>query len=146
MSNTKKASKPQPQKLGSGKYAIFQTPEGDGVISYRPDGEEQDSHQVVPAKFWSMLMKILSGEMTSLNPMELMKMLMSKLWDALSLRSQAIPLDISVSTSCEVRLRGIYVKDAAVVAPWSGLPYMDLAGSIPRTMFLFATDVIRSTT
>lgn len=73
MSNSKKA---KVHPLGSGRYAIYQTPEGDGVISYRPDGEEQDSHQVVPAKFWSVLMKILSGEMKDISPMTLMKMLM----------------------------------------------------------------------
>ena len=101
MSNAKKASKPQPQKLGSGKYAIFQTPEGDGVISYRPDGEEQDSHQVVPAKFWSMLMKILSGEMTDLNPMTLMKMLM-KLWRGTTRQSalSSSPSRLPVSRAC----------------------------------------------
>ena len=82
MSNTKKASKPQPQKLGSGKYAIFQTPEGDGVISYRPDGEEQDSHQVVPAKFWSMLMKnggLKKGIMTNRKHLRTFTLLSPKL-------------------------------------------------------------------
>lgn len=79
MSNTRKTKppKPQPVKLGSGRYAIYQTPEGDGVISYRPDDQEQDSHQVVPARFWSLLMKILAGDLQNVNPMELMRMLMA---------------------------------------------------------------------
>ena len=68
----------KPEILGKGKYAIYQTPEGDGVISYRPEGDEEDQHQVIPARFWSILMKILSGEITDLNPMSVMKMLMSK--------------------------------------------------------------------
>ena len=75
MSNTRK-SKPQPELLGKGSYAIYQARNGDGVIAYRPDGEEKDSHQVVPAKFWSLLMKILSGEVKGLSPVEMMKMLM----------------------------------------------------------------------
>lgn len=75
MSNTRKL-KGQPRQLGSGRYAIYQTPDGDGVISYRPDGEEQDSHQVVPARFWSLLMKILAGEMKETSPMEIVKLLM----------------------------------------------------------------------
>ena len=77
MSNAKKAAAaPPPVKLGAGRYAIYQTPAGDGVISYRPDGQDADSHQVVPAKFWTVLMGILSGEVKDMNPVSLMKMLM----------------------------------------------------------------------
>jgi hypothetical protein len=84
MSNTRKrtaaraAEKAKPELLGQGRYAIYQTPEGDGVVTYRPDGVEEDQHQVVPARFWAMLMKILSGEMSDINPMVIMKMLMGK--------------------------------------------------------------------
>lgn len=79
MSKAKPAEAPEkatPELLGKGRYSIYQTPGGDGVISYRPDGQEQDSHQVVPAKFWGVLMGILSGEVKDLNPVSLMKMLM----------------------------------------------------------------------
>lgn len=69
-------TKPEKVTLSRGRYAIYQTPTGDGVISYRPDGAEKDEHQVVPAKFWSVLMGILSGQVTDLNPVSLMKMLM----------------------------------------------------------------------
>lgn len=80
MSNTKKlkAAKPDPVALGKGRYAIYQTPEGDGVITYRPDGEDHDSHQVIPAKFWGVLMGILNGEIKNLSPVELIKMLTGK--------------------------------------------------------------------
>jgi hypothetical protein len=79
MSNTKKAkAEPKPELLGKGRYAIHQTPEGDGVISYRPDGSSEDQHQVVPAKFWAVVTGMLRGEITSLKPVELMKMLMGK--------------------------------------------------------------------
>lgn len=80
MSNTRKvkAVAPKPDVLGKGRYAIYQTPEGDGVISYRPDGDAEDQHQVIPAKFWSVLMGILSGEIKDLNPVTVMKMLMSR--------------------------------------------------------------------
>ena len=61
---------------GKGRYSIYQTPGGDGVISYRPDGADADAHQVVPAKFWTVLMGILSGEVKDLNPLTLVKMLM----------------------------------------------------------------------
>ena len=80
MSNARKtkeapAEKTQPELLGKGRYAIYQTPDGNGVISYRPDGADADAHQVVPAKFWAVLMGILSGEVKDMNPVSLMKML-----------------------------------------------------------------------
>jgi hypothetical protein len=68
----------RPQQLSKGRYAIYQTPAGDGVISYRPDGHDEDQHQVVPAKFWGLLMRILAGDVKDLNPMDLMKLLMGK--------------------------------------------------------------------
>ena len=68
--------KAKAELLGKGRYSIYQTPDGDGVISYRPDGADADAHQVVPAKFWTVLMGILSGEVKDLNPVSLMKMLM----------------------------------------------------------------------
>ena len=71
------AGNQKPEVLGRGRYAIYQTPGGDGVISYRPDGQDTDQHQVVPAKFWAVLMGILSGEVKDLNPVALMKMLMA---------------------------------------------------------------------
>jgi hypothetical protein len=77
MSNTRK-SKPQPELLGKGQYAIYQAPNGDGVIAYRPEGEEKDSHQVVPARFWSVMMKMLRGEITEMNPMALAKMMIGR--------------------------------------------------------------------
>lgn len=68
--------KAQPELLGKGRYSIYQTPDGDGVISYRPDGEDADQHQVVPAKFWSVLVGILSGQAKNLSHLEIMKLLM----------------------------------------------------------------------
>ena len=68
----------KPRLLGQGRYAIYQTPEGDGVVVYRADGTSEDEQQVVPAKFWTLLMGILSGELKNLNPMDLMKALMGR--------------------------------------------------------------------
>jgi hypothetical protein len=76
MSNAKKAKKAETRLLSKGSYAIYEAPNGDGVIAYRPEGEEADSHQVVPAKFWSLAMSMLRGEMKDINPMALMKMMM----------------------------------------------------------------------
>ena len=70
--------KTKPRLLGQGRYAIYQSPEGDGVVVYRADGSDTDEQQVVPAKFWALLMGILSGELKNLNPMDLMKALMGK--------------------------------------------------------------------
>ena len=85
MSNTRKTRQSaddsqtaaaKPKLLGKGHYAIFEAPNGDGVVAFRPEGEDKDSHQVVPAKFWSLALKMLRGETQDLNPMELMKMMM----------------------------------------------------------------------
>lgn len=62
--------------ISRGRYAIYQTPGGDGVLSYRPDGEDADLHQVVPARFWSVLLGILSGEVKDLSPVQMIKMVM----------------------------------------------------------------------
>ena len=70
------AGSPKPEVLGRGRYTIYQAPNGDGVISYRPDGADADQRQVVPAKFWTVLLGILSGQAPDLNPVAMMKMLM----------------------------------------------------------------------
>lgn len=77
MPNTKntKNSVDKPTMIGKGRYAIFETPEGNGVISYRPDGENQDQHQVIPSGIWQFLMKAMRGEAVDLNPMTIMKLL-----------------------------------------------------------------------
>jgi len=62
--------------ISKGRYAIYQAPDGTGVISYRPDGDAADQHQVVPAKFFAILMSVWRGETPDLNPVSLMKMLM----------------------------------------------------------------------
>ena len=74
MSNRKTKAAP-PTLLSKGRYAIYEAPNGDGVISYRPDGGETDSRQVIPAKFWTIVVKVLRGEMTDVNPMMMLKML-----------------------------------------------------------------------
>jgi hypothetical protein len=75
MSNRKLAKHAPPELLSRGRYAIYEAPNGDGVITYRPDGEENDSHQVIPSKFWGLVMKVLRGEMSDVNPVALLKML-----------------------------------------------------------------------
>ena len=66
----------KPEVISKGRYAIHQTPEGEGVITYLPDGEEEASHHVVPKGIWTMMMKMLHGEQVDLNPMSLMKLLL----------------------------------------------------------------------
>ena len=68
----------KPELLSKGNYAIFQAPNGDGVVAYRPEGETKDSHQVVPAKFWLLFLKMIRGELEGINPMDLMKAMMGK--------------------------------------------------------------------
>ena len=65
-----------PEVLGRGRYAIYQDPSGDGIISYRPEGADADSHQVVPARIWTVILGVLRGEITDMNPMTVMKLLM----------------------------------------------------------------------
>jgi len=80
MGNTRKAKAElasQPELLGKGRYSIYQDPSGDGIISYRPEGQDADNHQVVPARIWSLILGALRGEITDMNPMSVMKMLMS---------------------------------------------------------------------
>jgi hypothetical protein len=64
-----------PKLISRGRYAIYEAPNGDGVVSYRPDDSEQDGHQVVPARFWGMALKILQGGDPGMTPVKLMKML-----------------------------------------------------------------------
>lgn len=78
MSNARKVKKPSSTLVSKGSYAIYEDASGNGVIAYRQDGEDKDSHQVVPAKFWSLATRMLRGEVTDMNPVSLMKMLMSK--------------------------------------------------------------------
>src|SRR5208282_745006 len=83
MARTKTKASPErlekPRLLGQGRYAIYQSPEGDGVVVYRADGTDADEQQVVPAKFWGLLMQILGGTIKDVSPMDLMKVLMGKL-------------------------------------------------------------------
>lgn len=61
--------------ISMGRYAIYETADGEGVVAYRPDGQEADSHQVVPAKFWSLVLKMISGEIKNMSPLSMMKVL-----------------------------------------------------------------------
>ena len=70
------AGSKRPEVLGRGRYAIYQDPSGDGIISYRPEGQDADSHQVVPARIWAVILGALRGEITDMNPMTVMKLLM----------------------------------------------------------------------
>lgn len=77
MSNTRKLKvPPKPVPLGKGSYAIYQTPEGEGLIAYRPDGDTQDSHQVIPRGIWQVMLQAMRGEKITANPLELLKMMM----------------------------------------------------------------------
>ena len=79
MSNTKHIKPQGPQLIGKGTYAIYESPDGDGVIAYRPEGREKDTHQVIPKSIWSLVMQAMRGEKISANPMEIIKALMGSL-------------------------------------------------------------------
>jgi len=67
-----------PKLISRGRYAIHETPEGEGVVSYRPDGAEEDSHQLVPARFWGVALKILNGQDPGLKPGALLKLMVGR--------------------------------------------------------------------
>jgi hypothetical protein len=86
MSNTRKAKGPAPAVtkvtaaeppvlLGKGRYAIFQSPDGEGVVTYRPDGQDHDSHHVVPARFWNLILGAIKGDLPKMDPVSLMRMM-----------------------------------------------------------------------
>jgi hypothetical protein len=52
----------EPGLLARGRYAIYQDPSGAGIIVYRPDGENADGRQVVPAAIWRVILAALRGD------------------------------------------------------------------------------------
>ena len=76
ISNGQKASRPEP--VGQGRYALYTTSKGEGVLSYRPDGCEEDYHQLIPAILWGILLKGMRGEEVDANPITLIKAMMGK--------------------------------------------------------------------
>lgn len=76
MSNTRKLKKPSPTLIAKGSYAIYESPSGEGVVAYRPEGAETDSHQVIPRNIWQIVQRLLRGETIDANPVSLMKMMM----------------------------------------------------------------------
>jgi hypothetical protein len=66
-----------PELLGKGRYAIYQAPNGDGIISYRPDDIESDAHQVVPAKIWALILGAIRGEVKQMSALEIVKIMMA---------------------------------------------------------------------
>lgn len=77
MSNTRKIQPPsKPTVISRGRYSIYDTPEGNGVIVFRPDGEKEDQSQVIPSGIWQFILKALRGEAVDLNPMSIVKLMM----------------------------------------------------------------------
>lgn len=56
------AGAPAPELMSRGTYAIYQTPKGGLVISYRVDGATEDGHLDVPAPMVSMARRMADGE------------------------------------------------------------------------------------
>lgn len=54
-----------PELLSRGQYSLYATPNGGAHLSYRPDGQDEDSHQEIPASIWQLLGKAMRGEKVS---------------------------------------------------------------------------------
>ena len=67
-----------PVLLGRGKYAIYQTPEGEGIIAYRPENTDADNHVPIPKAVWGVMLSALKGEKIDMSPMAVMKLMMGK--------------------------------------------------------------------
>lgn len=67
-----------PAPLAKGRYALYELPNGDGLLAYRPEPEEEDRHQVIPGGIWKILMSLARGEKPEINPMLLMKAMMNR--------------------------------------------------------------------
>jgi hypothetical protein len=70
------AEKIRPDLLGKGRYAIYEAPDGAGIVSYRPDDSDQDRHQVVPPRAWKVIRAALAGEMDGVSPTALLRMML----------------------------------------------------------------------
>jgi hypothetical protein len=63
-------------ELGRGQYVIWQAGDGGGIVTYRPDGVEEDREQHVPAPFWRIIRAAISGDLAGASRMDLLRMLM----------------------------------------------------------------------
>lgn len=57
---------PGPVLLSRGVYSLYETPDGAAVLSYRPEGQDEDSHQPIPPGIWQLLGKATRGEKVSI--------------------------------------------------------------------------------
>lgn len=55
-----------PELLSRGQYSLYSTADGGAHLSYRPDGQDEDSHQPIPAGIWGLLGKAMRGEKVSI--------------------------------------------------------------------------------
>jgi hypothetical protein len=71
MSNRRKIKPAQekppagPVLLSSGKYALYESPGGGAVLSWRPDGAGEDAHQQIPPALWALMGQAMRGEKIS---------------------------------------------------------------------------------
>jgi hypothetical protein len=56
------AEVPVPELMSRGTYAIYGTPKGGLVVSYRVEGATEDGHLEVPAPMVSMARRMAAGE------------------------------------------------------------------------------------
>lgn len=54
-----------PELLSRGQYSLYSTADGGAHLAYRPDGQDEDSHQPIPASVWQLLGKAMRGEKVS---------------------------------------------------------------------------------
>jgi len=52
----------RPRLLAKGRFALYESADGGAVLSYRPDGADEDSHQPIPAPMWRIMRAVMNGE------------------------------------------------------------------------------------
>jgi hypothetical protein len=65
-----------PVPIARGAYSLYELPNGDGLLAYRPEHLEEDLHQVIPAPAWNFIQRAMRGEKIDLNPMQLLQAMM----------------------------------------------------------------------
>jgi hypothetical protein len=70
------AEAPVAELRQQGQYKIYEVSDGSAVVTYQPDGQDQEHEHKVPAPVWRVITAALSGQMADVNPMTLLKMML----------------------------------------------------------------------
>jgi len=66
----------RPRLLAKGRFALYESADGGAVLSYRPDGDKEDQHQVIPAAIWRIFQAAMRGD--DVNPLSILKAVAGK--------------------------------------------------------------------